>query len=238
MALKLFRDLQKMTFIMFNKKVFHEREICYFLAVLLFSSKEDRHRRKSTWSLFLMCQGQLWVKTCPSPWLQPECSPNCELPYHFAVAPRSYPTGKSTRFLGLAAKDWYYPGTSVQMIIEKPRVSIQVVGQVSVILKMYYISFESLWISHHIPLFHPFPSPSTSVLHPCNQPPKKKIKNIIIKKNKQKPKNSIFLWKLQCVLVCYTVYPFAQTALLANVHWQWVISGLVWGLWLLLTHEY
>jgi hypothetical protein len=51
MVLKLFRDLQKITFITFIKKALHDRETCHLLAASLIFSKEDGHRRKSTWSL-------------------------------------------------------------------------------------------------------------------------------------------------------------------------------------------
>ena len=48
MVLKLFRDLQKITFITFIKKALHDRETCHLLAASLIFSKEDGHRRAST----------------------------------------------------------------------------------------------------------------------------------------------------------------------------------------------
>lgn len=55
-----------------------------------------------------------------------------------------------------------------------------------------------------------------SALHPCNIPPPQRNSTTTTSKQTK----IIALWELQCVTVsvCHTIYPFAQTALLANIH--------------------
>lgn len=76
-----------------------------------------------------------------------------------------------------------------------------------------------MWISHHEPIslflcIYPFPL----------QPPSgKKHKG----KKKNKTNKNVLVWKLQCITVCHTVNPFAQTAWLCKCSLQFVIGSAV-----------
>lgn len=76
MVLKVFRDLLKMAFKMFNnnnKKTFCDR----FLAVSPEISRNDGHRTTPPGACFKCGKADSWVKNCPSPRPLPETCPNC-----------------------------------------------------------------------------------------------------------------------------------------------------------------
>ena len=86
---------------------------------------------------------------------------------------------------------------------------------------------DSLWISHHGLQSHSSPCPSISTLRPSKLPKTKQQKT-------NNTKASPHGWV--CHNVSYHI-PFCPNSFPCKCSLQWVI-GLVWGLWLLLQHQY
>lgn len=112
--------------------------------------------------------------------------------------------------------------------------------------KKHYFFIDSLGTSHHKHKFCSLPSPSISSLHPQKKNFKIKPKQNIHRNNnppqKKKPSSLLHVSCLSDTFsftlvasgpLCQRIYPFVQLALLAHVHCNESIIGLLQGLWFL-----